>query len=60
MIKKESILKALELLPDELSVEEVIDCIMLIQKVENGIEQSQKREVLSDNEAKIRLGKWLG
>lgn len=59
MIKKSEIIQTLENLPDEVSVDELIDRIIFINKVETGKRQSEKGEVFSTDEAKKRLKKWL-
>jgi hypothetical protein len=32
---------------------------MLVEKIEKGVDQSNKNQVLSDDELENRLGKWL-
>ncbi len=58
MIKKEAILKALSEFPDEVSIDDLVDRLILIQKIESGIAQSEKGEVLSEKEARNRTGKF--
>ncbi|MEL6672335.1 MAG: hypothetical protein AAFR61_09085 [Bacteroidota bacterium] len=55
MIKKDAILKALAEFPDEVSVEDFIDRLLLLQKIEKGMAQSQKGETLSEEEARNRI-----
>lgn len=59
MVKKETVLKLLSEFPEEISVEEFIDRLFLIQKIEYGIQQSDSEKTLSAKEAKNRLKKWL-
>ncbi|WP_208645597.1 hypothetical protein [Mucilaginibacter endophyticus] len=59
MLTKEEVLKTVNELPGEFSFEEILDRLMLLNKIEIGIEQSNKGEVLSTDEAKKSLGKWL-
>ena len=59
MLDKKKVLQTIKELPDTFSIEEVIDRIVLLQKIEIGLEQSGKGEVLSSAEAKARLKKWL-
>ncbi len=55
MLDKKKVLQTIKELPDSFSIEEVIDRIILSQKVEIGLEQSKKGETLTTSEAKTRL-----
>lgn len=46
-------------LPNSFSVEEIIDRILLLQKIEIGIAGSRSGKVHSDSDSKIKLKKWL-
>lgn len=59
MIKKQLVLKTLNELPEEFDVEVFMDRLILLHKIEQGLEQSENGETLSMEEAKIRLSKWL-
>lgn len=59
MIKKESILKALAEFPDEVSLDDFFDKLLLLQKIEKGFLQSNRGDILSEEAAKTKLDKWL-
>lgn len=59
MLTKKKIIKTIESLPDNFSIEEVIDRIVLLQKIEIGLDQSNKGETYTTAEAKKKLKKWL-
>ena len=59
MLTKKRIINAIESLPDNFSIDEVIDRIVLLQKIEIGLEQSEKGETYTHAEAKKKLKKWL-
>lgn len=59
MLTKEKLLQTLRDLPDKFSVEELFERVILLQKIELGMEQSDKGEVYSTIEAKEKLKKWL-
>jgi hypothetical protein len=59
MLTKQKIIKSIESLPDNFSIDEVIDRIVLLQKIEIGLEQSENDETYSNSEAKKKLKKWL-
>ena len=46
-------------LPNKFSIEELFDKIILLQKIETGLEQSAKGETFSTQTAKKKLKKWL-
>ena len=47
MLTKEKVINSLNELPDTFSMDELIDKLMLLQKIEAGLEQSKKGEVFS-------------
>lgn len=59
MLTKEKLLATIKELPDEFSVEELFERIILLQKVEIGLEQSKKGEGFTTAEARKKLQRWL-
>ena len=59
MLTKEKIIKSIENMPDKFSIEEVIERLVLLQKIEIGLEQSDNGETYSTEEARKNLEKWL-
>ena len=59
MLTKEEVLKTVNDLPGEFSFEDILDRLMLLNKIDIGIEQSNNGETLSTEQAKERLAKWL-
>ena len=59
MLTKDDVLKSVSELPDEFSFEEILDKLLLLDKIEIGLEQSQSGNVVSTAEAKEKLSKWL-
>lgn len=59
MLTKEKIIEAIKDMPNKFSVDDLLDRIMLLQKIEIGLEQSEAGKVTSTDEAKQRLQKWL-
>ena len=56
---KQQILKAIEDLPEDASVEDAIDRLYLLYKIDKGIRQADRGELLSQDEARQRMAKWL-
>ncbi len=59
MTTKDKIIKGLKKLPDSVTIDDILDQIILVEKIEKGIEQSEKNQVVPDDELDKRLGKWL-
>ena len=56
MTTKDKIISGIKKLPDSLTIDDILDQIMLGEKIEKGIEQSNKNQVISDDELEKRLG----
>jgi hypothetical protein len=59
MLTKEKVIKTVSNLPDNFSLDELIDRLIFIEKVQKGLEDSLTEKVYSKAEAKKRLSKWL-
>ncbi|MEK6480606.1 hypothetical protein WJR50_23885 [Catalinimonas sp. 4WD22] len=58
MITKDQVIKSLKDMPDQFSIDELMDKLILLQKIEVGLDQSKKEEVYSPKEAKEILKQW--
>jgi len=56
---KQQILKAIEDLPDDAGVEDALDRLYLLYKVERGLRQADQGELLTQEELRERMAKWL-
>jgi len=59
MITKTQLIDTLGQLPEDLSIDQVIDHIIFVEKVSKGIADSSTERVFSKDEAKLKLNKWL-
>lgn len=59
MITKEQLIKTISNLPDKISFDDLLDRIVLLDKIETGLAQSEKGQVNSTEQAKEKLLKWL-
>lgn len=59
MLTKEKLIQTIRELPDTFSAEDLFERIILLQKIEIGIEQSESGQVYSTQEAREKLKKWL-
>jgi predicted transcriptional regulator len=58
-MKKAQILETIQSMPDEFSVDELIERLMILHKIEEGQRQVQAGKVYTEEEAKKKLDKWL-
>ena len=59
MLTKEKIISGIMKLPDPVSIEEILDEVILIYKIEKGLVQAENGQVLSEEEFDNRVSKWL-
>ena len=59
MATKEQMLKIIQDLPEDASIEEAIERLYLLEKIERGIAQADAGQTVPHDEALRRLSKWL-
>ena len=59
MLTKDKIKKTIESLPENPTVEQVIEELILLDKIEQGIKDADEGRVYTTDQVKERLGKWL-
>ena len=59
MITKTQIINALENLPEDLSIDQVIDHLIFLEKVQKGLDDSANGRTYTKKEAREKLQKWL-
>ncbi len=57
-MKKSQVLKTLQAMPDEFPVDELIEKLIVLQKIGEGQKQVQAGRVYTEEEAKKKLEKW--
>jgi predicted transcriptional regulator len=58
-MKKIEVIDTLKEMPDEFSADELIERILLLQKIDAGLNQVQTGKIYSEEEAEKKLEKWL-
>ena len=58
MLTKDRLRQSINKLPDSFTIDELIDQLIFIEKVEEGLEQSEERKVLSNENVKKIIKKW--
>lgn len=56
---KQQMLKAIEELPEDAGVEDALDRLYLLYKVEKGLGQADRGELISQEEVRQRMAKWV-
>lgn len=59
MLTKEELNKAINSLPEKFTIDDVFDRVLLLQKIEVGLEQSRNNEVIPDERLDDELPAWL-
>lgn len=58
MLTKSKVLETLNGLPESFSIDEIMDKLILISKIEKGIEHSEEGKTYGSDEAKEMIEKW--
>ena len=59
MITKTQIINSLDKLPENLTIDQVVDHLIFIEKVQKGLDDSVNGRVNTKEEARQKLNKWL-
>jgi hypothetical protein len=59
MITKTQLIDTLNKLPENLTIDQVIDHIIFVEKVQKGLADSAEGKINSKEAAKQKLNKWL-
>ena len=58
-ITKERLIKQIETFPDEISIDEVIERLIVIEKLEIRIKESDQNETISEEDLKNEMATWF-
>jgi predicted transcriptional regulator len=56
---KTDIIKAMEALPEDASIEDAMDRLVYLDKIERGLQQAKAGQTITQEEAKARMAKML-
>ena len=59
MITKETLKIHIESFPENISIDELIERLIFIEKLENRIAESQQDKTISEEELKLEMAKWF-
>ena len=58
MTTKEAILQALAALPDDATVEDAIERLIFLDKIDSGLRDADAGQTVSQEEARTRMARW--
>ncbi|MBJ7881204.1 hypothetical protein [Gelidibacter salicanalis] len=59
MITKTKLKEQIEHLPEEFTIDELVERLILIEKIESGYQQSESGNYVSESELNSELEKWF-
>ncbi len=59
MITKTKLKEQIDSFPEEFSIDDLVERLILVEKIENGKNQSEKNEILSESELDEEVDKWF-
>ena len=58
MLTKDQLIKAVKAMPNSFTIDELIEQLLFMEKVEKGFQQSENGKVISNEDVKIMIDKW--
>lgn len=58
MTIREKVIQVVQDLPDDASVEDAMERILLLAKIKRGIQQADSEQTVAHSEVKARMAKW--
>lgn len=59
MLTKEKVLEAITDLPETFSIDDLVDRLIVLDKIERGLLEVKEGKVISHQDAKEKMNKWL-
>ena len=58
MLTKNKLRQSIDNLPESFTIDQLIEQLIFIEKVEEGLKQSQAGQLISDEDVKLMIEKW--
>lgn len=58
-MRKSIVIESINKLPDEFSIDEIIERLIIIEKIEKGQQEVKDGKTNTEDQAKAKLSKWL-
>jgi len=59
MITKEKLIQAIHKMPDNFSIEDVIEELVVLSKIEQGLADVESGRIYTDKQVEKKMAKWL-
>lgn len=59
MLTKSEVKKQLEKLPEEFSLDELVQQLIFIQKVEKGLKDSEENKIITESDLDKKIDRWF-
>jgi len=59
MLHKTTVLKTINKLPNSFSLDEIVEELILINKIETAVEQSKENKIIKHEDLKTKREKWF-
>lgn len=60
MLTRKKLKEQIDKFPEEFTIDELVERLILIEKVEKGMKQSERGEIISDTDLDNEIEKWFG
>jgi len=58
-MRKTTVIESLDKLPDEFSIDEIIERLIILEKIDKGRQEVKDGKINTEEQAKVKLSKWL-
>ena len=59
MLSKRNVLKTIDKFPDSFSIDELVDKMILLDKIERGLKDADSGKLISEEELDEKIEEWL-
>ena len=59
MLTKSNVIKTITKFPEHFSVDDLVDKMILLDKIDKGLQQADNNQVISDEELDNKIEEWL-
>lgn len=59
MITKEKLIQVINNMPDKINIDDIIEEVILLSKIEHGLADVESDRVYSDKQVEEKMAKWL-
>lgn len=60
MLTRATVIEQIKQLPEQFSIDELMEKMLFLYKLETGLEQSKKGQTIPNEQVKAKYQKWLG